>query len=319
MYVCVCYCNMLFFVEEYERQARLGITRSYSLDGRQEERQRGGTGCEFDASRSQSCPDDTSVKTVPSLHTANDPAAVPYPVSVSEIVPSLVQPARGLSDTGPADSRRPVTESGVIEQNNTYLQDIRISLAVSQREPVSDDMPDIDCVTAAVEADGPDTVTPSFKRSPTCANSASDSGHVEQDGTVSPLISSVKSVTVSGGRRIPVVSHDASKTSITLRNYQTELAELGCQGSNCIICAPTGSGKTFTAGYICKTRRDFAIAERRRFKCLFVVCIRNLIRQQKEALSHIMPESGVVCGVDDSLLLSEYFQQYDVVVATAQV
>lgn len=55
-----------------------------------------------------------------------------------------------------------------------------------------------------------------------------------------------------------------------LRNYQRELAEEGLAGNNCIICAPTGSGKTITAGYICKERRK----GKPRFKTLFIVCIR---------------------------------------------
>jgi len=183
--------------------------------------------------------------------------------------------------------------------------------------------------SSTVETDGPQPGNSSSKPSrqvavllPTRTVSANDSGFVEQDGTVSPLIPLVKSMRIpsSGGtasaHRRSVENHSSS---VTLRNYQFELAEPGCQGSNCIICAPTGSGKTYTAGYICKMRRDKAVEQHRRFKCLFVVCIRNLISQQQDALCRIMPESGVVCGVDDKLLLSEYFKQFDVVVATAQV
>jgi len=183
--------------------------------------------------------------------------------------------------------------------------------------------------SSTVETDGPQPGNSSSEPSrqvamllPTTTGSANDSGYVEQDGALSPSILSVKSVgipssggTASAHRR----SMENHSSSVKLRNYQLELAEPGCQGSNCIICAPTGSGKTFTAGYICKMRRDKAVEQRRRFKCLFVVCIRNLISQQQDALSRIMPESGVVCGVDDKLLLSEYFKQFDVVVATAQV
>ena len=56
-----------------------------------------------------------------------------------------------------------------------------------------------------------------------------------------------------------------------LREYQRELAESGLAGNSCIICAPTGSGKTMTAGHICKEKRKL---NRPRFKTLFIVCIR---------------------------------------------
>ena len=62
-----------------------------------------------------------------------------------------------------------------------------------------------------------------------------------------------------------------------LRNYQSELAQIGLTGTNCIICAPTGSGKTMTAGYICRERRRMAVAEGRMYKTLFIVCIRLVI------------------------------------------
>jgi hypothetical protein len=57
-----------------------------------------------------------------------------------------------------------------------------------------------------------------------------------------------------------------------LRAYQLELAESALAGNNCIICAPTGSGKTMTAAHICRER--MRLARPHRFKTLFIVCIR---------------------------------------------
>lgn len=109
---------------------------------------------------------------------------------------------------------------------------------------------------------------------------------------------------------------------IRMRNYQKELAMPGTEGKNCIICAPTGSGKTLTAGYICQHHRMKSAIERRPFKTLFIVCIRNLIMQQRDALAQIVVnEDGgdLVGALGETALLSEYIRKYDVVVLTAQI
>lgn len=41
-----------------------------------------------------------------------------------------------------------------------------------------------------------------------------------------------------------------TKERLKLRGYQQELAEKGVEGKNCVIVAPTGSGKTHVAMYI---------------------------------------------------------------------
>jgi Cdc6-like AAA superfamily ATPase len=112
---------------------------------------------------------------------------------------------------------------------------------------------------------------------------------------------------------------DTTGQAVQLRNYQLKLAASGIDGQNCIICAPTGSGKTFTAGYICRERRRKALAEGSRFKAVFIVCIRNLVKQQRDALKQVIPEENAVTGFVDEVILSEYLKKFSVVVATAQV
>lgn len=157
-------------------------------------------------------------------------------------------------------------------------------------EPVA-----MDCASASVD-DGnslaPETTCKVFDTSPV-------------PGLVSDAVNEVDSGQAT--RREP----------IQLREYQKELAKPGIEGHNLIICAPTGSGKTYTAGYICQQRRLQAQSEGRRFKVLFIVCTRHLITQQSDALGRIIGND--VRGADDKLALSLLSQNFDVVVATAQV
>lgn len=285
-------------------QNQAGSVRQQSLEERLSTGSSGGL--EVDALRSLSCPDDeTATKTYDT--TSNDVCferdtrhtESRHLGRESDIIERAVRPAPGSSCTLPeveaveTDGPEPVTSSP------------RSPVAILSQSSAID-----------VEQDGPEPVTLSAPLShPVAILSQSSANDVEQDAAIPSLMRTSSGATASAHRR-PPLNHSSS---VTLRNYQRELAEPGCQGSNCIICAPTGSGKTFTAGSICKTRRDDAVGRQRRFKCLFVVCIRNLISQQRDALCRIMSESGVICGMDDKLMLSEYFQYYDVVVATAQV
>lgn len=114
------------------------------------------------------------------------------------------------------------------------------------------------------------------------------------------------------------------KAEIELHDYQKELASPGLAGRNCIICAPTGSGKTMTAGYICQQLRMQAKKSGKTFKALFIVCIRNLIQQQTDALSLIVKDSDAagqraVGGIGETSRLSDYMKNYDVTVLTAQI
>lgn len=288
--------ELCHFVEEYER--RKAACRIEARSARSQSLEEPGLGSrEFsagvvaDTSRSLSYPndDDTSAKTYATA-----------------------------SDDQQNDRQHHGSVSGVMEQNVPPVSSS--DFAVMHDEPCSNTLSQVECV-GTEDTDGPEPDISSTPAAVSLPTSANESGCVEQDGALSPLSRSVRSMRLGGSgsvstQRRPAENHNSP---VTLWNYQKELAEPGCQGSNCIICAPTGSGKTFTAGFICKSRRDSAIKQNKRFKCLFVVCIRNLIIQQQDALRRIMPDNGIVCGVDDKLLLSEYFHSFDVVVATAQV
>ncbi|XP_038044772.1 probable ATP-dependent RNA helicase DHX58 isoform X2 [Patiria miniata] len=82
---------------------------------------------------------------------------------------------------------------------------------------------------------------------------------------------------------------------VALRAYQHELAHYPLKtGGNYIICAPTGSGKTLTAASICYEKyvkyQDSPIPGRH-FKALFIVNIRHLMQQQKNAFQEYFPDS----------------------------
>lgn len=148
--------------------------------------------------------------------------------------------------------------------------------------------------------------------------SAVDGNSLVSETTCKVVDSSAVPVLVSDAVNDVDCSQAVPREVIQLRDYQKELAEPGIEGHNLIICAPTGSGKTYTAGYICQQRRLQAQSEGRRFKAVFIVCIRNLITQQSDALAHIVG-TDFIRGADDKLSLSVLFEHFDVIVATAQV
>ena len=105
-----------------------------------------------------------------------------------------------------------------------------------------------------------------------------------------------------------------------LRNYQLELAQHALDGSNSIICAPTGCGKTWTAGFVCQQRRNKgSLANKQPFKAIFIVCQRTLVSQQKTALTEFLGLSwhvGALENEDDNL--HGCMVMNDIVVLTAQ-
>ncbi|XP_071802906.1 ATP-dependent RNA helicase DHX58-like [Asterias amurensis] len=83
----------------------------------------------------------------------------------------------------------------------------------------------------------------------------------------------------------------------TLRAYQTELAERPLRKfENHIICAPTGSGKTLTAAFICYQymRRFQRAVDEKHFKALFIVHMRHLTWQQRNNFLLYFPNKQAV-------------------------
>ncbi|XP_038044516.1 interferon-induced helicase C domain-containing protein 1-like [Patiria miniata] len=112
----------------------------------------------------------------------------------------------------------------------------------------------------------------------------------------------------------------------TLRGYQRELAERPLQAfENHIICAPTGSGKTLTAAYICYEYRTWfeANVPDKHFKALFIVNMRHLTVQQRNAFRWYFPNKqdvqtiGEQQSFEDALKLDE--AKPAVLMLTAQI
>ncbi|CAD5122599.1 DgyrCDS11011 [Dimorphilus gyrociliatus] len=107
---------------------------------------------------------------------------------------------------------------------------------------------------------------------------------------------------------------------IVLRNYQLELAEEGLSGENTIICAPTGSGKTYTAAHICSERsRKITSTKHNGVRIVFVVPLKALKDQQRKAFRAYFENVHSV-GPDNTLreLLKSPNKAAVVVMLTAQ-
>ncbi len=112
----------------------------------------------------------------------------------------------------------------------------------------------------------------------------------------------------------------------TLRTYQLELSERPLRSfENHIICAPTGSGKTLTAAFICyQYMRWFEQnVPQKHFKALFIVHMRHLTWQQKNNFQLYFPNKqdvrviGEQQSFKDALKIDE--EMPAVLMLTAQI
>ena len=104
-----------------------------------------------------------------------------------------------------------------------------------------------------------------------------------------------------------------------VRKYQTELAEPGINGENCIIVAPTGSGKTLVAALVISDHlQKNQLNEESRPRVLFVVNTRPLAEQQKKNIAKFIPNAHVHCSMGDSgPTIHDLLNHNEIIVCTA--
>ncbi|XP_022096807.1 probable ATP-dependent RNA helicase DHX58 [Acanthaster planci] len=118
----------------------------------------------------------------------------------------------------------------------------------------------------------------------------------------------------------------ADRVQPNLRAYQRELAERPLdEFHNYIICAPTGSGKTLTAAYICYQYRAWfeTNVPHKYFKALFIVNMRHLTLQQRDAFQWYFPNKQAVRTIGEQQSLTEALKMDEampaVLMLTAQI
>ncbi|KAL5016983.1 hypothetical protein ScPMuIL_006572 [Solemya velum] len=117
------------------------------------------------------------------------------------------------------------------------------------------------------------------------------------------------------------VVSDSKCPDLSLHNYQRELAEVGLEGTNDIICAGTGSGKTRVAIYIIKRHLEAAAQDER--KVAFFARTVPLVGQQGKVLKKYLPHLEMLSltgdSGDENKCLPLLLPQNNIVVLTPQV
>ncbi|XP_052770381.1 antiviral innate immune response receptor RIG-I-like [Mya arenaria] len=117
---------------------------------------------------------------------------------------------------------------------------------------------------------------------------------------------------------------NVNDVDISLRGYQEELAQEGCDGENVIVMAPTNSGKTRVACRIMQVHLRRKIAERKKVRILFLVENEALAIQQGEVCAERLPTfrtkvfSGNVHRLKKQMLW-DFLEKRDIFVVTAQI
>ncbi|NXB20582.1 DDX58 helicase, partial [Rhagologus leucostigma] len=107
------------------------------------------------------------------------------------------------------------------------------------------------------------------------------------------------------------------------RSYQIELAQPAIDGKNTLICAPTGSGKTFVALLICEHHLQ-NIPSGRKAKVVFLATKVPVYEQQKNVFRQHFERSGYsvqgICGETvANISVENSIQDSDIIVLTPQI
>ena len=97
------------------------------------------------------------------------------------------------------------------------------------------------------------------------------------------------------------------------RQYQLELASPGMQGKNCIVCTPTGTGKTLVAALVIANHLN---QRQGKGKVVFVVPTQPLAKQQQKSLQDFIPLARVA-GYDRGSTIRMTITNSEVVVCTS--
>ena len=123
------------------------------------------------------------------------------------------------------------------------------------------------------------------------------------------------------GQSAKVGSLNVFSLPTELYAYQKELIEESLLGHNCIICAPTGSGKTVAVGHVAHTLWTKANEKGNRFVIIFVVCIRCLVAQQELVMKNMFgkDDKKKVGVIREKETVKGVLQTLDVIVLTGQI
>ncbi|NXU99476.1 DDX58 helicase, partial [Cettia cetti] len=107
------------------------------------------------------------------------------------------------------------------------------------------------------------------------------------------------------------------------RSYQIELAQPAVDGKNTLICAPTGSGKTFVALLICEHHLQ-NVPSGRKAKVVFLATKVPVYEQQKDVFKQHFERSGYsvqgICGETvANISVENVIQDSDIILLTPQI
>ncbi|CAJ0935761.1 unnamed protein product [Ranitomeya imitator] len=154
---------------------------------------------------------------------------------------------------------------------------------------------------------------------PTDLSVTAEDGAVPDRGAAFPVLSNANKV---AGPHLMSSTHRSIK-DIKLRKYQEELAQPAYNGKNTIICAPTGSGKTFVALSICDHHLK-SMPQGQKGKIVFMATKVPVYEQQKSVFCEYFDNTGyTVVGVSgedsENAPVGRIIEDSDIIILTPQI